>query len=43
MYATYQRHLGKGMPRMKALVAVERKLLGILFALARDHSEFIVN
>ncbi len=43
MYATYQRHLGKGMPRMKALVAVERKLLGILFALARDHSEFIVD
>lgn len=42
MYDTYQRHLGKGMPRMKALVAVERKLLGILFALARDHSEFIV-
>lgn len=42
MYDTYQRHLGKGMPRMKALVAIERKLLGILFALARDHSEFIV-
>lgn len=42
MYDTYQRHLGKGMPRMKALVAVERKLLRILFALARDHSEFIV-
>ena len=30
------------MPRMKALVAIERKLLGILFALARDHNEFIV-
>lgn len=43
MYDTYQRHLGKGMPKMKALVAVERKLLGILFALARDHSEFIVD
>lgn len=43
MYATYQRHLGKGMPRIKALVAVERKLLGILFALVRDHSEFIVD
>lgn len=42
MYDTYQRHLGKGMPRMKALVAIERKLLRILFALARDHSEFIV-
>ncbi len=42
MYDTYQRHLGKGMPRMKALVAIERKLLGILFALARDHSKFIV-
>jgi transposase len=43
MYATYQRHLGKGMPRIKALVAVERKLLGILFALVRDRSEFIVD
>lgn len=43
MYATYQRHLGKGMPKMKALVAVERKLLGILFALVRDHSEFVVD
>ena len=28
---------------MKALVAIERKLLGIIFALARDHSEFIVD
>jgi transposase len=42
LYDTYQRHLGKGMPPIKALVAVERKLLGILFALARDHSNYIV-
>jgi hypothetical protein len=26
---------------MKALIAVSRKLLGIMFALVRDHSEYI--
>ncbi len=39
----YERYLGRGMPRMKALIAIARKLLGILFALVRDRSEYIKN
>jgi transposase len=41
MHACYQRHLDKGMPRIKALIAIARKLLGILFALVRDHSHYV--
>jgi len=37
----YQRLVGRGMRRIKALVAVARKLLGILFALVRDHQVYI--
>lgn len=37
----YQRCLERGMLKMKALIAVSRKLLGIMFALVRDHSEYI--
>jgi transposase len=40
MHAPYQRHLERGMPKIKALVAISRKLLRILFALVRDHSEY---
>jgi transposase len=43
MHSAYQRHLDQGMPRIKALVAIARKLLGIIFALVRDHSEYIEN
>lgn len=39
----YQRHLGKGMPKMKALVAISRRLMRIIFALVRDHCEFDIN
>ena len=42
-YIPYQRHLAKGMPKMKALVAIARKLMGVIFALVRDHSEFDIN
>jgi transposase len=38
MHEWYQRALGRGMIKTKALVAVSRKLLGIMFALVRDHS-----
>jgi hypothetical protein len=31
------------MLKTKALVAVSRKLLGILFALVRDHSQYVPN
>ena len=43
MYTAYQRHLDQGMPKIKALVAIARKLLGVIFALVRDHSEYIEN
>lgn len=42
LHQWYQGALGRGMLKMKALVAVSRKLLGIIFALVRDHSEYIV-
>lgn len=41
MHAPYQRHLDRGMPKTKALIAIARKLLRILFALARDHSQYV--
>ncbi len=37
----YQRLVGRGMRRIKALVAVARKLLGVLFALVRDQRVYI--
>jgi transposase len=40
MHSCYQRHLEKGMVKTKALIAIARKLLGILFALVRDHSQY---
>jgi len=43
MYETYQRYLQRGMIKGKALIAIARKLLRILFALVRDHSQYIVN
>jgi transposase len=43
LHTAYQRHLDQGMPKIKALVAIARKLLGIVFALVRDHSEYIEN
>ncbi len=41
LHEWYQRAVGRGMLRMKALVAVGRKLLGIIFALVRDHSVYL--
>jgi len=41
MHASYQKYLERGMPKMKALIAIARKLLGILFALVRDHSQYV--
>lgn len=40
MQSSYQKHLQRGMPKTKALVAIARKLLRILFALVRDHSRY---
>ena len=41
MHEVYQSYLQKGMIKMKALIAVARKLLRIIFALVRDRSEYI--
>jgi transposase len=43
MHKHYQRHLQKGMKKIKALVAIARKLLSIIFALVRDHSEYVTD
>ena len=43
MHERYQRYLQRGMPRMKALIAIARKLLGVLFALVRDQSGYVRN
>jgi transposase len=41
MHQRYQRHLGNGMPKTKALVSVARKLFKIIFALARHNSLYV--
>jgi transposase len=43
MHDHYQRYLQNGMKKVKALVAVSRKLLGIMLALVRDHSLYEEN
>jgi transposase len=43
MHDYYTRLTDGGMKRMKALVAVSRKLLGIIYAIVRDDSEYLVN
>jgi transposase len=43
MHTSYQRYLERGMPKMKALIAIARKLLRVLFALVRDHSQYVEN
>jgi transposase len=43
MHACYQRYLERGMLKTKALIAIARKLLGILFALVRDHTQYVEN
>jgi len=43
MHEHYQRHLQKGMKRIKALVAIARKLLGVIFALVRTGHEYQIN
>ena len=40
MHAKYHYMVDNGKPRIKALVAVSRKLLGIIFALARDNISY---
>ncbi|MBI4634031.1 MAG: IS110 family transposase [Deltaproteobacteria bacterium] len=41
LHEPYQKYLQRGMLKMKALVAIARRLLGIIFALVRNHSEYV--
>lgn len=43
MHERYQQMLDRGMPKPKALIAISRKLLGIIFALARDNTVYVEN
>jgi len=43
LHEPYQQMLSRGMPKVKALVAIARKLLRIVFALARDNTVYIEN
>ena len=43
MHKQYQKHLEKGMPRLKALTAIARKLIMVIYALVRDHQKYIEN
>lgn len=43
MQHSYARLLERGMPKMKALVAISRKLLAVMFALVRDQTVYIEN
>lgn len=40
LHKQYLQHLDKGMPKIKALIAISRKLLSIIFAIVRDHSVY---
>jgi len=43
MHAKYQQMLDRGKIKMKALVAIARKLLGIIFAIVRDKTKYVEN
>jgi transposase len=43
MHEPYQQMLDRGMLKIKALVAVSRKLLRLIFALVRDNSVYVEN
>jgi transposase len=43
MHGHYQKHLAKGMLPIKALIAIARKLLGIMLALVRTQSEYMAD
>ena len=43
MHQPYTRMLERGMPKTKALVAISRKLLKVMYALARDQAMYMEN
>ncbi|MFZ0927665.1 MAG: IS110 family transposase [Syntrophobacteraceae bacterium] len=43
LHAQYQQMLGRGMAKIKALIAISRKLLRIIFAIVRDNALYTSN
>ena len=43
MHERYEKYIQRGMPKIKALTAIARKLLGVLFALVHNQSEYVRN
>jgi transposase len=43
MHEPYQQMLQRGMPKVKALIAISRKLLKLIFAIARDNTVYVEN
>lgn len=43
MHDDYQKMLARGMPKVKALVAISRKLLRLVFALVRNRTVYVTN
>jgi transposase len=43
MHEDYQKMLARGMPKIKALVAISRKLLRLVFALVRNRTVYVNN
>ena len=43
MHRCYKQMLDRGMPKMKALIAISRKLLAIIFALTRNNTHYVEN
>ncbi|MFC1886430.1 IS110 family transposase [Thermodesulfobacteriota bacterium] len=43
MHHKYHQMLDRGMIKIKALVAISRKILGLIFAIARDNTSYIEN
>jgi transposase len=43
MHETYIRMVDRGIPKVKAVVAISRKLLRVIFALARNHTTYMQN
>ncbi len=43
LHAQYQKMLGRGMAKIKALIAICRKLLRITFAIVRDNTMYVSN
>ena len=43
MHAKYKQMLDRGMLKMKALIAISRKILGLIFAIVRNSTMYIEN